>query len=340
MQQPLVSIISPTYNHSKYIIDCIKSVQQQSYPAWEMLIINDGSTDNTGVVVTEYIKQSGDNRIKLFNQANIGINRLAETYNFALQQSQGKYIAILEGDDLWEPTKLERQVQIMEQSETVLAWGKAYSVNGDLSETYGLYPTENPEWSEYYDNNPVGSILNVLFFENPITALTILIRKSTLQEIGGFQQGYNLPLVDIPTIMALSLKGNFYFDDFPLGKWRNFPEQATKKYPVEITTGRYKLTLDYLKKVKQENFSSVTAKEENVSNYFSRLIMIAYARAGRYALMRKDFTHARTDYKNALTYKGVSEPMWKLRAFVGYTFSLLHLDVEWLAKLIGRKSYK
>ena len=306
-----------------------------------MLIINDGSTDNTADLVQEYIRQSGDKRIKLFNRINVGIHRLAETYNFALQQSAGEYIGILEGDDLWEPAKLERQVSAMSnQTQTVLCWGQAYSVNNNLSHTYGLYPTDNASWEKYYDNSPTGNILNLLFFENPIAALTILIRKSTLLEIGGFKQSHSLPLVDLPTIMALSLKGNFHFDKFPLGKWRNFPDQATKKYPVEITKGRFELTLDYIKKAKETGFSCVAITENEVRAYFNKLILVAHARSGRYKLMRKDFSGARSDYNNAIFYKGVSEPTWRLRAIVGYMLSILHLDAEWLAKLLGKKAYK
>lgn len=88
----LISIITPTYNHEKYISDCILSVQQQTYSNWEMIIVDDGSTDNTFQVANEIAKI--DNRIRLYTQKNIGVFRLGETYNFALSKAEGKYIAI------------------------------------------------------------------------------------------------------------------------------------------------------------------------------------------------------------------------------------------------------
>jgi glycosyltransferase involved in cell wall biosynthesis len=341
MQQPLVSIITPTYNHSNYIIGCIKSIQAQSYTNWEVLVMNDGSIDNTGDLVNEHIKQSGDTRIRLFNQNHVGILQLAETYNFALKQSAGEYIGLLDGDDLWEPTKLERQIKIMEeQPKVIMSWGEVRHVSHDLLSIYKVTPEKNSTLSSYYNNIPIGIISNLLVFENPIGALTMLIKKSVLLEIGGFQQGFNLPLIDLPTIMALSLKGSFYFDPFPYGTWRVFQNQTTRRFPIEITKGRYELTLDYINKAKKCVSNCWETDENEVHRYFNKLIIPSYARSGRYALMRKDFEKARTDYKTALFYKGSTEFIWRLRSLVGYIFSYLHLDIEWLAKMLGKKAYK
>ena len=85
MSAPLVSIITPTYNHEKYIGDCIRSVQDQTYTNWEMIIVDDGSTDRT-FTIAQTSADSHD-RIKLCTQKNLGIFRLGETYNFALALS-------------------------------------------------------------------------------------------------------------------------------------------------------------------------------------------------------------------------------------------------------------
>ncbi len=77
--QPLISIITPTYNHENFIGECIESVLAQTYPHWEQIIIDDGSTDRTGEIVAQY----NDERIKYIRQDNIGIWRLRETYNRA-----------------------------------------------------------------------------------------------------------------------------------------------------------------------------------------------------------------------------------------------------------------
>lgn len=103
----LVSIIMPSYNSEKYIKDSIESVLNQTYPFWELLIVDDCSTDNT----VDIIKSFEDERIKLFqNKTNSGA---AISRNRALREAKGKWIAFLDSDDLWLPTKLEEQIKFM-----------------------------------------------------------------------------------------------------------------------------------------------------------------------------------------------------------------------------------
>ena len=103
----LVSIIMPSYNSEKYIKDSIESVLNQTYPFWELLIVDDCSTDQT----VDIIKSFKDERIKLFqNEVNSGA---AISRNWALREAKGKWIAFLDSDDLWLPTKLEEQLKFM-----------------------------------------------------------------------------------------------------------------------------------------------------------------------------------------------------------------------------------
>src|SRR5437667_7605704 len=99
---PLVSVITPAYNHRRFIGPCIESLLGQTYTNWEQIIIDDGSTDDTAEVVRSY----SDPRIRYFHQENQGIDALAQTYNRALNLSRGELIAVLEGDDLWPEDKL------------------------------------------------------------------------------------------------------------------------------------------------------------------------------------------------------------------------------------------
>ena len=333
---PLVSIITPTYNHEKYILECIDSVLNQTFSNWEMIIVNDGSTDTTLELITE--KAKSDPRILVFDQKNIGIFRLGETYNFALEKSIGKYISILEGDDLWEPEKLERQVNVLENnSDLILAWGKAVSVNADTREVYRLHPVI--EISDMFFNKPVGNILNLIYVENCLPALTITIRKDALLKIGGFIQKPNLPLVDLPTLLELSVLGKFYFDSNLLGSWRIYATQVTKTYTVEIIKGRYEASKEHMNKYPDIINNKLTLSKKTFHTYFDNRIMTGYAMSGRYKLIRKDFANARKDYFKSLFYKGFINPVWRLRALVGIIFSVFHLNIEGLAKLMGKKSY-
>lgn len=116
----LVSIIMPSYNCSKYVEDAISSVQAQTYHNWEIIFVDDCSTDDTAVKLTK-MKES-DPRIKWFqNDVNCGA---AVSRNNALREARGRWIAFLDSDDFWEPTKLEKQVRFMEDN------GYAFSYTG------------------------------------------------------------------------------------------------------------------------------------------------------------------------------------------------------------------
>ena len=104
----LVSIVMPSYNTAEYIAESIDSVLNQSYTNWELIIVDDASTDNTDFVVEPYLK---DKRIKYFkNEQNSGA---AVSRNRALAIAKGKWVAFLDSDDLWDRYKLEKQIEFM-----------------------------------------------------------------------------------------------------------------------------------------------------------------------------------------------------------------------------------
>ena len=333
---PLVSIISPTYNHEKYLADCIESVLNQSYTSWEMIILNDGSTDRTAEIASTY--RDNDSRIKLVNQENIGIFRLSETYNKAVELSKGEYLAILEGDDCWAPHKLELQVKELQNNpSSIMCWGMARCVNADKSEVYYTSPELNSSDAQYFDNDPVGSIMNIFLYRNCIPALTILVRKDALLRVGGFNQVFNLPLVDLPTLYELALAGRFIFIPELLGDWRNYATQTTKTYPAVMTEGFYKMAQYFLDG--QQSAISIKVNRKELDKYYSGRMVIAHARSGRYRLIRGEYSSARRDYCKAIFNYGWAEPVWKLRAAVGWVFSLFHLNVEGLAAFLGKRAY-
>ena len=104
----LVSIIMPSYNTGSFIRETIESVLAQSYSDWELIIVDDCSTDNTDDVVSQYL---ADERIRYIkNETNSGA---AVSRNRALREARGKWIAFLDSDDLWMPEKLEKQLSFM-----------------------------------------------------------------------------------------------------------------------------------------------------------------------------------------------------------------------------------
>lgn len=129
----LVSIISPTYNCGNFISETIESVLAQTYSNWEMLIVDDCSTDDTEKIVSEY--SAKDSRIKYFRfDKNQGA---AMARNHALREAKGRWIAFLDSDDLWEKNKLDTQLKFMEENGYSFSYHK-YDEIGEQGEKLGI----------------------------------------------------------------------------------------------------------------------------------------------------------------------------------------------------------
>lgn len=120
----MVSIITPMYNAEKFVCQTLDSVLAQTYQNWELLIVDDGSKDNSQAIVTEYCQR--DKRIKLIKQANAGS---AAARNHALRQSQGQYICFLDADDIWDTIFLEAQLQFMHANHAALVYASYRRIN-------------------------------------------------------------------------------------------------------------------------------------------------------------------------------------------------------------------
>lgn len=127
MNNDLVSIIMPSYNCGKYVEQTIHSVQAQTYQNWEIIFVDDCSKDDTIIRVSELREK--DSRIKLIkNPVNSGA---AVSRNTALREAKGRWIAFLDSDDLWEPTKLEKQVRFMEENGFAFSYTEYQEMNAD-----------------------------------------------------------------------------------------------------------------------------------------------------------------------------------------------------------------
>lgn len=225
MKQPLVSIITPTYNHEKYIKQCILSVQQQlNYMNWELIVVDDHSTDATVKIINEFMKL--DKRIKLItHDTNWGILKLQASYNQALEACNGEIVAILEGDDYWPNDKLINQVLAFYNHKTaVLSYGRWEFVN---NKGRHIYTRNYPFDKSRLDNIPTQSIFELfLTLRFDIASSTVLIKRKTLKEIGGFQSDIYYPFIDLPTYLALAKEGKFLFINKILGSYRRSQQSA------------------------------------------------------------------------------------------------------------------
>ncbi len=122
----LVSIVMPSFNTAPYIGESIRSVQSQTYQNWELLIVDDCSTDGTEFAVVPFLP---DRRIVfLKNEKNVGA---ASSRNLALREAKGKWIAFLDSDDLWLPDKLSRQIRFMEERNCSFSYTRYTEIGED-----------------------------------------------------------------------------------------------------------------------------------------------------------------------------------------------------------------
>ena len=155
----VVSIITPTYNASRFIQETIKSVQAQSYPYWEMIIVDDCSTDDTINKIKQEIKF--DSRIHLLELAeNSGP---AQARNMAIKAAKGKYLAFLDSDDLWLPYKLERQLKFMKANNAAFTYSdyRIMDENGVQSEIVFRVPSKIV-YKDLLKNTMIGTLTVML----------------------------------------------------------------------------------------------------------------------------------------------------------------------------------
>jgi len=182
MTDNLVSIITPSYNSSRFIVETIESVLAQTYTNWELLITDDCSKDNSVDIINSYVEK--DDRIKLFSLTkNVGA---AAARNMSLSEAKGRYIAFLDSDDIWEPHKLATQISFMKTNNYAFTFS-AYNImdnNGRLTGKKISVPSKIT-YEQYLKNTIIG-------------CLTVIIDR---EETGNF----SMPLIKSSHDMALWL---------------------------------------------------------------------------------------------------------------------------------------
>lgn len=163
----MVSVITPLYNAKDYIKGAIQSVQEQSYTNWEMVIIDDGSTDDSIAIVEEIQKK--DERIRLiFNDGNQGV---ASARNHGIRVAKGRYIAFLDSDDLWLPDKLEIQLEQMKHKQCGFCYGNCQVIDHD-GRVYGKERIA-----------PAKITYRQLLYGNPIPCVTVVLDRWSVGQI-------------------------------------------------------------------------------------------------------------------------------------------------------------
>lgn len=326
MPNILVSVITPTYNHEKFIGECIDSLLGQTFVDWEQIIVDDGSTDRTKTIISQY----NDPRITYLYQDNKGIARLNETYNLALARCRGKYIAILEGDDYWAPEKLTTQLELFQNHGADLVWGAVDWVN-TTNEHMVCVPVDPHQFkglSQY-------QYLDRLMLTNFIPAVTVMLKKDILLDIGGFQQPERMLTVDYPTWLAyLSRAGTIALTEQPLASWRRHPVQMSTARQQELLNNTMLFALDFYDSLPESIQKMLTVNRDVIKNTWERHIAESCFYEGRKKLIRHQWPESRTDFIYAFRYGNF---LHRIKSALGVLAGFLHRDLEYLARATGKE---
>jgi glycosyltransferase involved in cell wall biosynthesis len=245
--QPLVSVILPTYNRAHIIIKSVQSVLTQTYHNFEVIVIDDGSTDNTKEIIMNIACK--DSRLKYFrNDENKGPS---VTRNVGINLARGELIAFADDDDEWFSDKLEKQVNLLQTlpEDFAVVYSGFYKVIG-TEKIYippkNIYPKE-------------GSILNSLLKGNFVGTPSILVRKSALLDIGLFDEKL-LMFEDWELVIRLSKKYQFKLIDEPLFISYDSPNSVNKQKGTIFAH-----TIEY---ILEKHFADFEKDKEALSNWY------------------------------------------------------------------------
>ncbi|URZ08143.1 glycosyltransferase family 2 protein [Clostridium felsineum] len=187
MNNPLVSIIIPAYNHEKYIAQCIEGAINQTYRNIELIILDDGSKDNTFNVIKSY-KNKCDSRFVNFifkKKTNEGI---CKTLNEGIRLSNGDFVCTIASDDFFLPEKISKQIDIFKQdSEVMMCWTNGYDfLDGDLNNKK-IFNREYPMWMKTHSE----IFRRILINGNGFNNASCMYRKELFDYIGYFDEKLN-----------------------------------------------------------------------------------------------------------------------------------------------------
>jgi glycosyltransferase involved in cell wall biosynthesis/SAM-dependent methyltransferase len=248
---PLVSVVAIFLNAERFLDEALQSVTSQTYPNWELLLVDDGSSDGSSAIARGYVERE-PNRVRYLEHPGHRNHGMSASRQLGLQHAHGEYLALLDADDVWLPRKLERQVAILEaHPEAALLFG---------APLYWFGWTGRPEDRErdyvidlklpvdrVYD--PPQLLLPFLQRAAPTPCPSdVLVRRAAAESVGGFEAhfvGVNMVYEDQAFFSKLLLRGPAFASGESWDRYRQHPESC---YAVSKTTGGREIARRYFLK--------------------------------------------------------------------------------------------
>jgi glycosyltransferase involved in cell wall biosynthesis len=289
---PEVSVVIPTFNSARFLDEALQSILDQSFKDYEIIVVDDGSTDQTKQVVARY----GD-KIKYILQENSGP---AAAKNNGIRNSSGKYIAFLDADDMWLPTKLEKQVKMFRQHPEL---AMVFTENVCFNEG-GIYKTSLVKRSRLMN----GDVAKNIFLYSGVATPTVMVRKEIFDRVGLFEEKLYMAEDDNMWV-RIAAKFKVALIDEPLVRVRTHPQRATtdKKKLFEMV---------------QTNIHLLSQRSEGVKERLENVIPLKLSQVqfslGYHYFENCDFKGARKAFA-----KGISCYRWNWRNYLYLLLSFL-----------------
>lgn len=266
---PKVSVIIPAYNHGRFLSETVSSVLAQTYQDFELVVVDDGSTDNTRQVVNIF----RDPKIKYLYQENRG---LSAARNTGIHASAGEYIALLDSDDIWLPRKLELQVGLLDSHPAAaLVYSDAYLFDDQTGTITGRFLDGKGVFS--------GKVLRHLLSIQFIKPSTAVIRRSVFETVGYFDESIR-EVQDRDMWLRIARQFDLEGIDMPLVKVRSHATNVSKNWE-KVWQGRA-IVMNKAARTLALNPDDLKLLERNLS--------IVYYEHGRYLVLKGRTQEGRT----------------------------------------------
>jgi glycosyltransferase involved in cell wall biosynthesis len=234
MKPPTVTCIIIVYNGETYLGEAIASVQRQSFEDWELVIVDDGSSDGSREIARRCA--AADHRIRLRQHADRGNHGMSATRNLGLSESQGEYVGFLDADDVWEPAKIEEQLDVLaEHPQAAMVYGRTLI-------WHSWEPRAGVD-DYYYDLGVAADRLHtppVLFrellrnrYQTPTTC-NALLRRSVIEKVGGFESSFPAMFEDQVFFAKVLLRFPVFVSD---RSWARYRQHARSSSAASAAAG-------------------------------------------------------------------------------------------------------
>ncbi len=218
--KPLISVVMAAKNYARFLPAAVESVMAQTFADWELVIIDDGSTDRTPTAVRPFLS---DPRIRYFRSDRLGQSRAK---NLGIGLSRGEFIAFLDADDAWLPTKLEKQLALFEGRPEI---GVAYCRRKLMDEEGRLLPSKQQAAMHR------GRVLTEMFVQNFVCFSSAMVRRRVFEHVGSFDPLWDLS-IDYDLWLRVAKHHGFDFVDEGLVLYRTGHGNLSKKLSDRVAT--------------------------------------------------------------------------------------------------------